>query len=99
MQIIFGIAIFIIVVTLILYKVNNRFEKKEFIILVIIIIMTSIAYTLYENKVLLISATLCAIAGAYLGNQLLKKVTLKFLQVFVAVLLLLVAIALGMGII
>ena len=56
-------------------------------------------YTLYENKVLLISATLCAIAGAYLGNQLLKKVTLKFLQVFVAVLLLLVAIALGMGII
>ena len=50
MQIIFGIAIFIIVVTLILYKVNNRFEKKEFIILVIIIIMTSIAYTLYENK-------------------------------------------------
>lgn len=56
-------------------------------------------YTLYENKVLLISATLCAITGAYLGNRLLKKVTLKFLQVFVAVLLLLVAIALGMGII
>ena len=56
-------------------------------------------YTLYENKVLLISATLCAITGAYLGNQLLKKVTLKFLQVFVAVLLFLVAIALGMGII
>ena len=50
MQIIFGIAIFIIVVTLILYKVNNRFEKKEFIILIVIIIMTSIAYTLYENK-------------------------------------------------
>ena len=99
MQIIFGIAIFIIVVTLILYKVNNRFEKKEFTILIVIIIMTSIAYTLYENKVLLISATLCAITGAYLGNQLLKKVTLKFLQVFVAVLLLLVAIALGMGII
>jgi hypothetical protein len=54
---------------------------------------------LYENKVLLISATLCAITGAYLGNQLLKKVTLKFLQVFVAVLLLLVAIGLGMGVI
>ena len=56
-------------------------------------------YTLYENKVLLISATLCAITGAYLGNQLLKKVTLKFIQVFVAVLLLLVALALGMGVI
>jgi uncharacterized membrane protein YfcA len=47
----------------------------------------------------LISATLSAITGAYLGNKLLKKVTLKFLQVFVAVLLLLVAIGLGMGII
>mgnify|MGYP005851171295 CR=1 FL=1 len=57
------------------------------------------SYTLYENKTLLISATLCAITGAYLGNQLLKKVTLKFIQVIVAVLLLLVAIALGMGII
>ena len=50
MQIIIGIAIFIIVVTLILYKVNNQFEKKEFIILIVIIIISSIAYTLYENK-------------------------------------------------
>lgn len=57
------------------------------------------SYTLFENKILLISATLCAITGAYLGNQLLKKVTLKFIQVFVSVLLLFVAIALGMGII
>ena len=31
MQIIIGIAIFIIIATLILYKVNNRFEKKEFL--------------------------------------------------------------------
>jgi hypothetical protein len=50
MQIIFGIAFFIIVVTLILYKVNNRFEKREFTILIIIIIISSIAYNLYENK-------------------------------------------------
>ena len=56
-------------------------------------------YTLYENKVLLVSSTLCAITGAYLGNQLLKKVTFKFIQVFVSVVLLFVAIALGMGII
>lgn len=54
-------------------------------------------YTLYENKVLLISATLCAITGAYLGNQLLKKVTLKFLHVFVLVLLFLIAVGLGIG--
>ncbi|WP_368031337.1 hypothetical protein [Arcobacter sp. s6] len=50
MQIIFGIAIFIIIVTLILYKVNNQFEKKEFIILLVIILITSIAYISYENK-------------------------------------------------
>ena len=50
MQIIIGIAIFIIVVTIILYKVNNQFEKKEFIILLLIIIISSIAYALYENK-------------------------------------------------
>jgi hypothetical protein len=50
MQIIFGIAIFIIVVTLILYKVNNQFEKREFIILLVIIVITSLAYILYENK-------------------------------------------------
>ena len=56
------------------------------------------SYTLYDNKYLLLSATLCAFAGAYLGNQLLKKVTLKFLQAFVAVLLLLVAVGLGMGV-
>jgi uncharacterized membrane protein YfcA len=56
------------------------------------------SYTLYDNKYLLLSATLCAFAGAYLSNQLLKKVTLKFLQAFVAVLLLLVAVGLGMGV-
>ena len=33
MQIIIATAILIILITLILYKVNDRFEKKEFIIL------------------------------------------------------------------
>lgn len=50
MQIIFGIAILIIAVTLILYKVNNQFEKKEFVILLIIITISSAAYVLYENN-------------------------------------------------
>lgn len=31
MQIIIATAILIILITLILYKVNNRFEKKEFL--------------------------------------------------------------------
>ena len=49
MQVIFGIAILIIATTLILYKVNNQFEKKEFIILLLIIIISAITYGLYEE--------------------------------------------------
>ena len=52
-----------------------------------------------ENLVLVLSATLAAIAGAYLGNQLIKKVTLIFLQRFVAVMLLIISLALGIGLI
>ena len=47
---------------------------------------------------LLIAASLAAILGAILGKQLLKKVTLLFLQRMVAVLLIIISIALGMGI-
>ena len=50
MQIIIGIAIFIIIATLILYKVNNRFENKEFLILLAIIVISTIGYTMYENN-------------------------------------------------
>ena len=50
MQIIFGIAIFIVIATLILYKVNNKFEKKEFLILLTIIVISTIGYTMYENN-------------------------------------------------
>lgn len=49
MQIIVAIAILIIVATLILYKVNNRFEKREFIILLLIIVITAVAYNSYEK--------------------------------------------------
>ena len=52
---------------------------------------------LIDNLPLVICATLAAIAGAYLGNKLLKKVTLKSLQILVAVLLILISIALGLG--
>jgi len=50
-----------------------------------------------ENLPLVICATLAAISGAYLGNILLKKVTLKFLQIVVAIMLILISIALGAG--
>lgn len=54
---------------------------------------------LTDNLTLVIVATLAAIAGAYLGNKLLKKVTLKFLQVTVAILLIVISIGLGSGLI
>jgi len=53
---------------------------------------------LIENLDLVIWATLSAISGAYLGNKLLKKVTVKFLQVLTAILLILISIGLGSGI-
>jgi uncharacterized protein len=51
------------------------------------------------NLPLVVSATLSAMAGALIGNSLLKKITLRFIQSMVAVLLIIVAIALGMGLI
>ena len=52
-----------------------------------------------ENLALVTSATVAAIAGAFIGNKLLKKVTLKFIQRLVAVLLILISVALGAGVI
>jgi uncharacterized membrane protein YfcA len=54
---------------------------------------------LTENIVLVVAATLSAIAGAFIGNKLLKKVTLKSLQTFVAVMLIIISLALGSGLI
>lgn len=54
---------------------------------------------LHENITLVICATLAAITGAFIGNKLLKKVTLKFIQKLVAVMLIIVSIALGSGLI
>jgi hypothetical protein len=57
------------------------------------------ASNLHENITLLIAATSAAILGAFIGSKLLKKVTLRFIQVLVATMLILIAITLGMGII
>ena len=54
---------------------------------------------LTDNLTLIICATLAGIVGAYLGNKLLKKVTLRFLQVSVAIMLILISLALGAGLI
>ena len=52
-----------------------------------------------ENITIVISATLAAITGAYIGNRLLKKVTMNFIKVTVAIMLIVLSIALGAGII
>lgn len=48
---------------------------------------------------LVLCATLAAIAGAFIGNKLLKKVTLSFIQNLVAAMLILLALAMGAGLI
>jgi uncharacterized membrane protein YfcA len=54
---------------------------------------------LIDNLNLVICATLAGIAGSFIGNKLLKKVTLKRLQSFVAVMLILIALGFGAGLI
>ncbi|MGV6831481.1 MAG: TSUP family transporter [bacterium] len=53
---------------------------------------------LSEEYLLLLCAILSAVFGAILGKQLLKKVTLIFLQRMVAILLIVISVALGIGI-
>lgn len=52
-----------------------------------------------QNLLLLWAAILCAFAGAFLGNRLAKKITLKGLQKIVSMMLFAVAFLLGAGII
>lgn len=54
---------------------------------------------LTDNIILVVLATFAAIAGAYIGNKLLKKVTIKYIQILIAIMLILISIALGAGII
>jgi len=54
---------------------------------------------LHEHLLLIIAATMAAIAGAYIGSKLLRKITLAFIRMLVAVLLVIIAISLGAGLI
>jgi len=56
-------------------------------------------FGLEEHLPVVISATLAAIIGAYAGSKLLKKITLRFIQILVAIMLITIAIGLGAGII
>lgn len=52
-----------------------------------------------ENLTLIVCATLAGITGSFLGNKILKKITLRFLQVTIAIMLIIISIALGAGLI
>lgn len=52
-----------------------------------------------ENYPYILSATLAAFAGAFIGNKLLKKVTLQSLQIMVAIMIIIFSFALALGII
>lgn len=54
---------------------------------------------LIDNLTVVLCATLSAIVGAYLGNKLLKKITLKFLQRFVAAMLVVISLAMCVGLV
>ncbi len=52
---------------------------------------------LSENVTLLVSATLSALIGAFMGKILLKKVTFRSIQILVSIMLIVISFALGMG--
>jgi len=54
---------------------------------------------LNDRLTLIITATVCAFIGAFLGNRWLSKMTLRSIQILVALMLFLIAIALGAGLI
>ena len=62
MQIIIVISLLLVIATVIIYKVNDKFEKIEFIILLATIILLTIAFLYYENK-----------QDNYLPNMFIKK--------------------------
>jgi uncharacterized membrane protein YfcA len=93
------------------FLIRANLTKETFIATgVVIACLVDISrLTIYSNKIisldnqlnysLIISATLSAFIGAYFGNKLLKKVTIKTIQYFVATTLIVFSIMLGLGII
>gem|GEM_PF-3129338 len=52
-----------------------------------------------DMKWLIAAATISAFLGAFLGRELLKKVTLRVIQVIVGIMLVLLGLGLGIGLI
>jgi len=54
---------------------------------------------LTDNLSMVLGATLAGIAGSYAGNKLLKKIKIEWMQVLVAIMLIALSVALGLGLI
>ena len=57
---------------------------------------------LFQNQIgmgLIIAAILVAFLGSFIGSRLVKKITMRTIQLIVGVLLLLISIALGVGVV
>ena len=93
------------------FLIRANLTKEAFIATgVVIACLVDISrLTIYSNKFirfgdqlnysLIITATLSAFIGAYIGNRLLEKVTIKKIQYIVASMLIMFSILLGLGII
>lgn len=94
-----------------MFLVKTNLSKESFIAtgIVLACLIDVSRLTVYSGQImihiktghypLLILATLSAFLGAFLGNKLLKKVTINFVQNIVAVMLILFSCLLGLGII
>ena len=54
---------------------------------------------IHENGALLLAAVLSAFTGALIGNRLIKRITFRFIQILISVLLFLIGFGLAMGMI
>jgi uncharacterized membrane protein YfcA len=93
------------------FLIRSGLSKERFIATgIVIAVMTDISrLAVYSKQIiadaanisyaLLLAATLSAFAGAFAGNKVLKKVTIRTVQHIVAAMLLLFALLLGSGII
>ncbi len=93
------------------FLIRAGLSKEAFIATgVVIACMVDVSrLTIYSRKIfntgtqtnypLIIAATLCAFSGAYFGNKLVKKITIKSLQYGVAIALIIFGVLLSLGII
>ena len=73
MQIIITISLLLVIATVIIYKVNDKFEKREFIILLATIFLLTIAFYIMKiNKIII--CQICLLKNMSKSTKLQLKV-------------------------